>query len=239
MPSNLLLLLPLLGGYTFIHLFYYTRFRAQALTGQRLIFETAIAGFIAVVPARILILLLRDWSSLSTVTPSWQEAVGGTPMVGTLCLSVLLAPVAAVGGNFALSFSSQALGKGWREKSRGLALRRAIEKRGTRLQKLLYHAAIAATTEKLTLVEIVLSDKRVYIGWVTQAPNLQHNEQFVPLLPFWTGHLDENSKLKLTQRHKKAEELRGEIERDAPRTYEFALPVSEIRSARLLPFGET
>lgn len=43
MPTNLLVL-PLLGGFCLVHIFYYFRFRSQRLEGYRLLLESAVAG---------------------------------------------------------------------------------------------------------------------------------------------------------------------------------------------------
>jgi hypothetical protein len=65
MPSNLLLL-PLLGGYCFIHFFYYLRFRSQRLDGYRLLIESACAAGFLVTMSRLIVLGLKltpfgDW----------------------------------------------------------------------------------------------------------------------------------------------------------------------------------
>lgn len=80
MPSNLLLLLPLLGGYGFIHLFYFTRFRAQTLEGHRLIFEAAMWGFGFVLPARVLTSLLAPFAAIlcNLVVASWLQSAVAT-----------------------------------------------------------------------------------------------------------------------------------------------------------------
>lgn len=53
MPFNLLLL-PLLGGYFFIHLTYRFRFRAYGLDNYRLVFESAAVGLVALLVSHIL-----------------------------------------------------------------------------------------------------------------------------------------------------------------------------------------
>ena len=57
MPYNLLLL-PLLGGFLFIHLTHFFRFAAQRLDGYRLLLQSAIAGICLVCIARVIIELL-------------------------------------------------------------------------------------------------------------------------------------------------------------------------------------
>jgi hypothetical protein len=54
MPYNLLLL-PLLGGFLFIHLAHYFRFAAQRLDGYRLLLQSAIAGTCLVGIARLVV----------------------------------------------------------------------------------------------------------------------------------------------------------------------------------------
>jgi hypothetical protein len=57
MPYNLLLL-PLLGGFLFIHLTHFFRFGAQRLDGYRLLFQSAIAGICLSALARLVDLLI-------------------------------------------------------------------------------------------------------------------------------------------------------------------------------------
>lgn len=45
---NYLLLLPLLGGYTFLSIFYYTKFQHSRIETQRLIFHSIIVGLLLI-----------------------------------------------------------------------------------------------------------------------------------------------------------------------------------------------
>jgi hypothetical protein len=57
MPYNLLLL-PLIGGFLFVHLTHFFRFGAQRLDGYRLLFQSAIAGICLSAAARLIDLLI-------------------------------------------------------------------------------------------------------------------------------------------------------------------------------------
>jgi hypothetical protein len=57
MPYNLLLL-PLIGGFLFVHLTHFFRFGAQRLDGYRLLFQSAIAGIGLSAAARLIDLLI-------------------------------------------------------------------------------------------------------------------------------------------------------------------------------------
>src|SRR4051812_48355583 len=93
MPSNLLLLLPLLGGYLFIHFCYRFYFRAQALDGHRLIFEAAVAGFTLFLPCRGLAYLLAH--EQPGLREAWYGAGGHVPFLSSVALTLLVAPLAA------------------------------------------------------------------------------------------------------------------------------------------------
>jgi hypothetical protein len=87
MPTNLLLL-PFLGGYWFLHAFYYTRFRSQRLDGYRLLVESALAGVALVVISRLLVLLLSVFNHLQS---GWSAIVPAEiPFLGTATVSLIL-----------------------------------------------------------------------------------------------------------------------------------------------------
>ena len=87
-----MLLLPLLGGYFFIHFFYLTRFRAYRLSSYRLLFETAGAGMIFLVVSHVFV----TWLSQATCFLPWIHTFKrfapfpySGSAVGALCLSVV------------------------------------------------------------------------------------------------------------------------------------------------------
>ena len=86
MPTNLLLL-PLLGGYWFLHTLYYTRFRSQRLDGYRLLMESAFAGLLLTLVARVVVLFAQRWPLIQS---AWSDLAPGVPFLGTTAASLLL-----------------------------------------------------------------------------------------------------------------------------------------------------
>jgi hypothetical protein len=78
MPTNLLLL-PLLGGYWFLHTLYYTRFRSQRLDGYRLLMESAFAGLLLTLVARVVVLFAQRWPLIQS---PWSDLAPGIPFLG-------------------------------------------------------------------------------------------------------------------------------------------------------------
>jgi len=86
MPTNLLLL-PLLGGYWFLHTLYYTRFRSQRLDGHRLLMESAFAGLLLTLVARVVVVFAQR---SQVVQSAWSDIAPGLPFLGTASASLLL-----------------------------------------------------------------------------------------------------------------------------------------------------
>src|SRR5437773_6418193 len=102
MPTNLLLL-PLVGGYWFIHTFYFTRYRSQRLDGYRLLVESALAGILLAFIARPVVFA----ANLSPCIRSTWNALAPLdfPYFGTACIAALLGFIAPYGLNFILENS--------------------------------------------------------------------------------------------------------------------------------------
>lgn len=239
MPSNLLLLLPLLGGYCFIHLFYFTRFRAQTLDGHRLIFEAAICGFGFVFPARLLThLWLGDIEWLQVI---WKDLGGAdTVFLGTLVLASLMAPVAAIFCNFVVAAWLQASAeareeevppsfKEFMEPAQLLALDKAILRSGDDLRILLHKAATRARKEVATIC-LYMADRKVYLGILTRSPNLRPDERTLTLLPVASGYRDKDDlQIKWNVQYP-VEHYGSDLD---PKEFILVLPLSDIKSARL------
>ncbi|HEY4573564.1 MAG TPA: hypothetical protein VIJ26_06370, partial [Thermoanaerobaculia bacterium] len=89
MPTNLLLL-PLLGGFWFVHFCYFFRFRAQRLDGYRLLLESAFFGLLLSVPAR---LITYSWPRYFEAGRSARAEWGlwsNSSLSGTATVSLLL-----------------------------------------------------------------------------------------------------------------------------------------------------
>ena len=99
MPTNLLLL-PLVGGYWFLHAFYFTRFRSQRLDGYRLLVESAIAGILLTFIARPMVFAVNLSPSLRS---TWDSlAPLDIPYFGTACVAALMGFTVPYALNFTL-----------------------------------------------------------------------------------------------------------------------------------------
>lgn len=177
MPTNLLLL-PLLGGYWFLHTFHYTRFRSQRLDGYRLLVESALAGVVFAVLARGLVLLLRI---CPCVKHAWLLIAGDrAPFLGTAVVSLGLGIAAPYLLNSLLETTALL--------TRKQAQLKAIEKHGNHLLRLLHTASAQERT-----VSVTLSNRKVYIGLVVDAPNLESHDAYVSIIPFFSGHRDKDT----------------------------------------------
>ena len=239
MPSNLLLLLPLLGGYLFIHLCFRFHFRAQSLDGHRLIFESAVAGFILFLPCRGVSWLL--FSRAPELREFWYELAGRVPLLSTLALTLLLAPCAAFVWNFFEGVRAwrriQNPNKAFRFShlpwiAREEALSRAVKKWGNVLQVMLHKATTQAAREEYAFVCLIMKDRKAFVGWVAKSPNLRANDLYVSLVPLMSGSRDKDT-LDLT--FSVFYPVERYFQADSPTADEFItiLPVAEITSARL------
>src|SRR4051794_41018297 len=87
MPTNLLLL-PLLGGYWFIHTLSYTRIRSQALDGYRLLLESAMAGLCFAMLSRLVVNGIA--AALPSARAAWESVAPQFPYLGTAVGAALI-----------------------------------------------------------------------------------------------------------------------------------------------------
>lgn len=172
MPYNLLLL-PLLGGFLFIHLAHYFRFGAQRLDGYRLLFQSAIAGTCLAAAARLIIELLSISDAGLGGLGLWSRFFP-FKFSAESSLSFLLGPLFAGAINLFI---------GKKE-----AKDREIHNHGNALMKLLHRA-----TEERLLISVTLDNRKWYVGWVTESPNLDPQELYFRLLPFTSGYRDKDT----------------------------------------------
>lgn len=237
MPSSLLLLLPLLGGYLFIHFCYRFSFRAQALDGYRLLFEATVAGFTLFLPCRVIVYLLgQGWPALRDF---WYGAGGHEPLLSSVALTLLAAPLVAYVWN--LCEGTRAWPGSWDEEislgalldaGRERALSWAVKRWGNTLQNLLHGAAKRANSKEPALVCLTMKDRKAFVGWIAKSPNLRANDAYVSLIPVMSGY-----------RHKDTLDLNFSVFYPVERYFEgdgslsadefiTSLPVAEITSAR-------
>lgn len=172
MPYNLFLL-PLIGGFLFVHFAHYFRFAAQRLDGYRLLFQSAIAGVALSAIARCAELLI-DWSPLGPPIQKLWHVFSPFDYSATSALSLLLGPALALSLNLVIG----------KEKAKDIEIR----ERGNVLIKLLHRAE-----KENRLISITLDTRKWYVGWVAQSPNLDPQELYFRLLPFISGYRDKDT----------------------------------------------
>lgn len=172
MPYNLLLL-PLLGGFLFIHVAHYFRFGAQRLDGYRLLLQSAIAGTCLVGIARIVIEFLSLFAVGLSGLGLWYRFFP-FPYSAESSLSLVLGP--ALAGLVNLFISTEE------------AKDREIRRHGNALTRLLHRAA-----EESLLISVTLDNRKWYVGWITSSPNLDPQELYFRLLPLTSGYRDKDT----------------------------------------------
>ncbi|MFL6194641.1 MAG: hypothetical protein ACJ75H_10760 [Thermoanaerobaculia bacterium] len=238
MPTNLLLL-PLLGGFWFVHFCYFFRFRAQRLDGYRLLLESAFFGLLFIVPARLITYYWpRAFDTGRLARQEWADLWGGAPLSGTATLSLLLGLISpfVINLTYAVQQRLQEGGE-WpaaEEPAEVLlpakvrALDWAIRNSGTYLHQLLHKSVLQQVP-----VLITLQNRKVYVGYVAESPNLKPENQYLWLLPALSGHRDDKTlKVEFDAVYPNPEDLPADLgieEEDLLLT----IPLSEVKSATL------
>ncbi|HMF74183.1 MAG TPA: hypothetical protein VK604_00835 [Bryobacteraceae bacterium] len=172
MPYNLLLL-PLIGGFLFVHLTHFFRFGAQRLDGYRLLFQSAIAGICLASIARIVDLMigLTPVGAAAARLWFWFSPFNYS---GVSALALLMGPAFALLVNLRID----------KKRAKDIEIRR----HGNSLIRLLHRAE----KDKL-LLSITLDSRKWYVGWVAESPNLDPQEFYFRLLPFISGYRDKDT----------------------------------------------
>jgi hypothetical protein len=172
MPYNLFLL-PLIGGFLFVHFAHYFRFAAQRMDGYRLLFQSAIAGVALSAVARSADLLI-NLSSLGPPVRKLWNVFSPFDYSAASALSLLLGPILAILLNLFIGT----------EKAKDVEIR----EHGNLLIKLLHRAE-----REKRLISITLDTRKWYVGWVAESPNLEPQELYFRLLPFSSGYRDKDT----------------------------------------------
>jgi len=172
MPYNLLLL-PLLGGFLFIHVTYYFRFAAQRADGYRLLFQAAVSGVGLSIAGRLTELLIASTPLGETLRAYW-DTFSPFPYSETSAFSLILGPLFALAVNLFID----------KEKARDLE----VQAHGNSLLKLLQRAV-----KETRMISVTLDTRKWYVGWVAESPNLDPQEQYFRLLPFISGYRDKDA----------------------------------------------
>ena len=168
MPWNLLIL-PLLGGFWFLRTCNLFRFRSQYLEGYRLLMESAIATVFLTSLGRLITSLIAQVPWGRALEDFCREALP-FPFVGTTVSAFLIGLLALFPINRWLVHEKQ-------------AKRRAVEVLNDPLIRLLYEAA-----ESRKPVFVTLDSRKVYVGFVLRAPNLERENLHLGLLPLLSGY---------------------------------------------------
>jgi len=169
---------PLLGGYWFLGRCNYFRFRFQLLDGYRLLFASALAALGFGVAARLgTIILYRLYPGIQdrwfVVCPPIDYPYSGTAF-GAFLVAVALPEL--------LNLLPSPLA---RMRNLEYAKSAAVNLHGDALDRLLFRA-----TKEGQPVVITLENRKVYIGFVADAPNLEREGRYLGLLPVTSGYRD-------------------------------------------------
>src|SRR5690242_570957 len=160
MPFNVLLL-PLLGGYLFITYWHFTRYDSKRYSGERLIFHSAIAGFVFLVIAFVIV------KSLVSQAPSfygWWHATVPIPHAGVSLGALLLALFSCVVFNRFVDRSKQ--------------IQRTITEWNDYLEILLQKVL-----DETRQIAVTLSNGKVYIGFVVGSFDPVYERKYIVMLP--------------------------------------------------------
>jgi hypothetical protein len=85
-------------------------------------------------------------------------------------------------------------------------------------------------TEENLLVSVTLDNRKWYVGWVTESPNLDPQELYFRLLPFMSGYRDKD-----TLETFRTVFYQNVLEDDTldPNTFFITLPLKDIKTANL------
>jgi hypothetical protein len=173
MPYNLLLL-PLLGGFLFIHIAHYFRFSAQRLDGYRLLIQAALAGTCLAALARLIDLFFGFAMGINIDYVGALFLLTPPQYSGPSVLALVLGPVCAWIWNLFVD----------REQAKEIE----IERHGNAFTKLL----LRSQKEK-QLLSITLDSRKWYVGWITESPNLDPQELHFRILPYRSGYRDKDN----------------------------------------------
>jgi hypothetical protein len=210
-----LTLLALAAGYLFTRLFHYTVYRTERRSGYHLLFEAAGWGIALLAISQALLLASSQLPNrvVEPITRLWS-AFAPIPGVAPFAVALTLALVLPALLNTIYS--------------RDRAARRVIVRRGSEIERLLYHSI-----NSLLPLSVTLKNEKVYIGWPVWTPEPRTPLRDVRILPAVSGFRDPQTKhLTLTTQYLAAYEQidTGDLPVEAE-DFQVVFPVDEIRSA--------
>lgn len=229
------LLLPLLAARQFRNRCYDRRFRAQRLDGHRYLLEIGQSALWLAAAARVsTILAAMLWPDLER---AWHAAWPAEefPYGGTGVASLLLAESAAVLLNLRPALIDLPLIRRQavdlfdalsrvRRRNLDAAVGIAVHRHGNALDRLFYRSAKRALP-----LAVTLRSRKVYVGFVVDAPNLYRENRYLGLLPLAGGYRHPDT-LQFRLDTDYAALLKPDVD---PEAHLIVVPVDEIDSANV------
>jgi len=211
MPFNILLL-PLLGGFVLVTRWNYTRFKTKRLSGERLVFFSAIAGvFLSVLAFLLLRVAARVWPGLEV---AWQHHVPFA-YAGTSLLALVIGFLAWKPLNW------------WSPRER--AVRGAMQQWNDFLEMLLEDSI-----KKTLMVSVSLKSGKVYMGFVTGNFDPSYERKYIRLWPVFSGYRNKDThELAVTTNYAiaYAETVSSSGVSSVVERFQVIVPVGELQSA--------
>jgi hypothetical protein len=208
MPQGLLIV-PLLGGFLFLHLSHVFRFRTQRYDGYRILFASAVAGLVLLILGRAAVLLFSAVPVVNGLAGRAWFAFSPFPHSDSCAWSLALAPLLAAATNRLIGLEEA--------KDMQIAQRRQADA----LTRLLHTAARDAR-----LLSLTLDSRKWYVGYVAEAPNLNPEEKYFRLLPLLSGYRDKDTLE--TYRTVFYEDL---LETEEAENFVITLPLADVKTA--------
>ncbi|NHE59949.1 hypothetical protein [Cyclobacterium plantarum] len=176
MPRFDLLLLPLLGGYWFLNLFYYTKYYHQRIERQRLIFNSSIVavfisgiGFLLDSVLRNNFFCIREF--LGQLIPFDYNGFNQSLLIFGI------SPILAMLLNLTLP--------------KNFLFQLILKSRGDQLERIFWES-LKQKEDKNKLLMVTTNNNKVYVGFVN---NIQKpiGDNYVGILPYFSGYRDKDT----------------------------------------------
>ncbi len=178
MPWNLVIL-PLLGGYLFVHVCTVFRYRSQRFESERLLLHSASCGVVLAFLARLLTFFVyrvpigRVLSAdLNAIAPS-----NDLPYLGTALAALALGWAGAHSVNAVVSKIGDKAFKLW-----------TVERYDNGLIRLLHEAMYGPYP-----LSVTLTSRKVYIGYIFEAPMASPHDQYLTMMLLLSGYREEKT----------------------------------------------
>jgi hypothetical protein len=167
MPWNLALL-PLLAGFLFLRECYYYKIRAQRFEGYRLLLESAGWAVVLAFLGRVVTFGVHLFTAGSAFEHRFAEFVP-FPFGGTAFITLALGPLLAWLVNLSID----------EVRAKDLAIDQA--------EDALLALFVNGVDDDSALL-LTLDNRKVYVGFVTESPNLEKENRYLVLLPVVSGY---------------------------------------------------